>query len=178
VKNALRKAMYSDVAIVYFSCKATQVPATTDKSEEDGLDECIQLYDGLLYDNEIWDILQTARGRVFVMFETSHAGSMFKAGSDGLEKSILVDLYDEMIADEKKVRENGLNLLVWSACMDGEELPERSIGSKFTNAFYFKSDRFYTYRETFDRIQKSLGNKQNIQKTVIGEDFQDLTLFR
>lgn len=169
VKAALRRAIQDELAIVYFSCKAKQIPAT-DASEADGLDECICLYDGNLVDNEIWEILKTAHGRVFVMFETSYAGSMLKATSKEDKASfsaaanagLLDDLIREVEEENAKYADQIPNILCWAACMENETVDERTIGSKFTNAFYFKSDKWYTYGETFDRIQKSLENKQNI----------------
>lgn len=176
VKTALRIAVQDELAIIYFSCFATQVP-TTDPSEPDGFDEAIKLYDGLLLDNDIWDILQTAKGRVFIMFETSHGSSMFRAAKNGpMKESMLVDLMTDI---ENKPANGPLNMVCWAASMEGEELDDRSIGSKFTNAFYFKlHNRDQPYQDVYDSIYKSLSNKQNINKTVIGEDFSNLSIFR
>jgi hypothetical protein len=71
VKSAIQNAINDELAIIYFSCKSTQLE-TDDISEDDGLDECLYLYDGILRDNEIWNIIKQAKGRVFIIFDTSN----------------------------------------------------------------------------------------------------------
>lgn len=182
VKLALTQAMYDDLSIIYFSCKATQIKATADTEEADGFDECLMLYDGLLIDNDIWNILKTAKGRVFIIFDTSNSETMFKANSNTVtNESLLIDLYEEMKTSEDKTNDviANLNMVCWSACLDNETIKEREIGSKLTNTFYFKfSNDYLSYNDVFTKLQKTLDNKQNIKKTVIGKDFSDNSMFR
>ena len=178
VKSAIRQAMYDDLAIIYFSCKATQIE-DTGSEESDGKDECLMLYDGLLKDDDIWNILQYARNRVFIIFDTSNSESLFKANSDKHEVyDLLTDLYDEMMERDKK-NVIPLNMVCWSACCDDESIKERGIGSKLTNTIYFKfSNNYLTYDDVFEKLLKTLDGKQNIKKTVFGEDFSDRSMFR
>jgi hypothetical protein len=169
VKTAIYNAIHDELAIIYFSCKSTQV-VTSDKFEVDGLDECLQLYDGILRDNEIWDIISLAKGRVFIIFDTSNSATMFRTSlNDNADILMNID-----IGNTSK-----LNITCWSACLDNEVLPEKSTGGKLTSQLYFKfSSKEQTYQQVFDKLLKSLSNKQNINKTVIGEDFSNRSMFR
>jgi hypothetical protein len=169
VKTAIYNAIHDELAIIYFSCKSTQV-ASNDPVEIDGLDECLQLYNGILRDNEIWDIISLAKGRVFIIFDTSNSSTMFRNSlNDNADILMNID-----IGNTSK-----LNITCWSACLDNEVLPEKSTGGKLTSQLYFKfSSKEQTYQQVFDKILKSLSNKQNINKTVIGEDFSNRSMFR
>ena len=157
------------MAIIYFSCKSTQLE-TNDISEDDGLDECLYLYDGILRDNEIWNIIKHAKGRVFIIFDTSNSSTMFKSSINN-NVNILMKLDND--------GKTNLNITCWSACLDNEVLPEKSTGGKLTSCLYFKfSTKEQTYQHVFDKISKSLSNKQNINKTIIGEDFSHKSMFR
>lgn len=172
VKSALYNAINDELAIIYFSCKSTQV-ASDETTEKDGLDECLQLYDGILKDNEIWDIISLAKGRVFIIFDTSNSSTMFKTSlTDNIDVLMNMDNFNNSNI-------SNLNITCWSACLDNEILPEKSTGGKLTSYLYFKfSSRAQTYQQVFDKISKSLSNKQNINKTVIGEDFSHNSMFR
>lgn len=170
VKAALTCAMEKELAIVYFSCKAKQF-STDDPTETDGLDEALVLYDGLFLDNEIWSILNTAKGRVFLIFDTSYAASMFKST---LNESPTDSIANGFLPENT----SNVNMVCWAACNEDEVVKERSIGSKMTNTFYFKENPWYSYDMIFNKMQKTLDGKQNIKKIVIGEDFSDRTIFR
>jgi hypothetical protein len=72
-----------------------------------------------------------------------------------------------------------LNITCWSACLDNEVLPEKSTGGKLTSYLYYKfSSREQTYQQIFDKIFNSLSNKQHINKTIIGEDFSNKSMFK
>jgi hypothetical protein len=170
VKNALTSAVNDELAIVYFSCKSTQLKST-DLNENDGLDECLQLYDGVLRDNEIWNIIKCAKGRVFIIFDTSHSSTMFKTSQSNVNNFMLMNI-------DNNINSN-LNITCWSACLDNEVLPEKSTGGKLTSYLYYKfSSKEQTYQQVFDKIFKSLSNKQHINKTIIGEDFSNKSMFR
>jgi hypothetical protein len=170
VKDALYQAINDELAIIYFSCKSTQL-VTDDPNETDGLDECLQLYDGILKDNEIWEIISLAKGRVFIIFDTSNSSTMFRTSLNN--NDFLMNM------DNINTSNSNLNITCWSACLDNEVLPEKSTGGKLTTYLYFKfSSREQTYQRVFDKIFKSLSNKQNINKTIIGEDFSNKSMFR
>ena len=168
VKSALQSAINDELAILYFSCKSLQLEST-DQDEIDDLDECLQLYDGILRDNEIWEIISQAKGRVFIIFDTSNSSSMFK--------SSMANNIQLMNIDNKET--SSLNITCWSACLDNEVLPEKGTGGKLTTYLYYKYyTKELTYQQVFDKILKSLSHKQNINKTVIGEDFSNKSMFR
>lgn len=169
VKTAIYNAIHDELAIIYFSCKSIQL-ASDDPTEIDGLDECLRLYDGILRDNEIWDIISLAKGRVFIIFDTSNSATMFRTSlNDNTDILMNMDI----------VNTSKLNIISWSACLDNEVLPEKSTGGKLTSQLYFKfSSKEQTYQQVFDKILKSLSHKQNINKTIIGEDFSNRSMFR
>jgi hypothetical protein len=169
VKSALRNAINDELAIIYFSCKSTQLE-TNDISEDDGLDECLYLYDGILRDNEIWNIIKQAKGRVFIIFDTSNSSTMFKSSINNNVNTLM------NVDNDGKTN---LNITCWSACLDNEVLPEKSTGGKLTSYLYYKfSSREQTYQQIFDKIFNSLSNKQHINKTIIGEDFSNKSMFK
>lgn len=78
VAKALADAVNTDLAIFYFSGHGTHTKATTDKTEVDGEDEYICCYDTVMSDNEIWSIISKAKGRVVLIFDCCHSGTMYR----------------------------------------------------------------------------------------------------
>ncbi len=89
------------------------------------------LYNGNLADSAFWKLIETAKCRVFCIFACCHAGTMFKASLGDNEQPInfqeVPDFGKSAIEYFNGAEMNGIcaasntpNLLVWSACTDGE----------------------------------------------------------
>lgn len=80
VKYLLNKANPSDSVLIQFSGHGTQLP-DINGDEDDGMDEAICVYDGLVMDDEIWEIMRTYKkpGTALVFVSDScHSGSMVR----------------------------------------------------------------------------------------------------
>ncbi len=127
VKNAVTAAVDDtncDLLIFHFSGHGSG--GTNGKSS-------MVLYDKNLADSAFWKLIEHARCRVLCIFACCHAGTMFKAGaSDDGEDSVphfqeTTDFGKSALAYFNGNESTGIcaasdppNLLVWSACTDGE----------------------------------------------------------
>ena len=89
VSAALKKAVQSDLCILYYSGHGgSDRFSDTGAEEDDGQDEYLCLYDTYMRDNEIWDIISKAKGRVFLMFDCCHSKTMFQTPSFTMRRAV------------------------------------------------------------------------------------------
>ena len=150
--------------------------------EEDGKDEMIFLYDTYLLDDEIWNIISKASGRVFMIFDCCHSQTMFRTAMKKSWLSKLLSFFHfwkkeqkpELAAFEIKPRdERPVDLLCWSGCSDDKTTMGSFSGGLFTNAILRNFSIDLTYDQWWDKLasDKSLAMKEVIQKTcLLGND--------
>lgn len=167
VKDALEEAVDKEdgLIVLYYSGHGSNAKFqdTDEGEEEDGKDEFLCLYDGYLRDNELWNILSKARGRVFEMFDCCHSRTMFRVPLLG------------------SCSENSCpNMLVWSGCPDDKVSYGYSSGGKFTNTFLGNLDPKLSYADIWKRISsdKVLRTYEEVQKTVIGNFDESCQIFK
>lgn len=212
VKNAVTAAVDDtncDLLIFHFSGHGSG--GTNGKSS-------MVLYDKNLADSAFWKLIEHARCRVLCIFACCHAGTMFKAGaSDDGEDS--VPHFQETTDFGKSALEyfNGNesagicaasdtpNLLVWSACTDGEvswmystsEVQNRTDGitrtghsmiNHIVNGFdadktykeiwnLVPSEEKYTNADGSDYIYKGKPVYVHPQLSELGQSFQSFKVF-
>ena len=89
VSAALKKAVQSDLCILYYSGHGgSDRFADTGAEEDDWQDEYLCLYDTYMRDNEIWDVISKAKGRVFLMFDCCHSKTMFQTPSFTMRRAV------------------------------------------------------------------------------------------
>ena len=107
VSNALLNAVKSnDLTIFFYSGHGGSDPIGDTSGEPDGRNEYLCLYNGYMLDNEIWNIVNQAKGRVFMIFDCCHSETMFRSPGITFEHKTI------------ELRSNRVNLLVWSGCPD------------------------------------------------------------
>lgn len=152
VMYEMRNVCDSDLAIIIFNCHGGQRPGK--QNESDGKDEFLGLYDQPLIDNEIWNIVLGAKGRVFFIFDSCHSESMFRN-------------IDNMILNERSANPD---LLAWSSCSDDTV----SYGNPTTGGFLIrtiaKKIRWYkTYVGLWKELSKSkqIAKYEKIKQTIL-----------
>lgn len=155
VSVALSKGASKDLLIVYYSGHGGQA-GRGDSSEADGKDEYLCLYDGALYDNDIWKVVNMAK-RTFLIFDCCHSETMYRA--------------IEARTAQVRAAGEGPTMLCWSGCPDNTYSYGDVDGGKFTNAFMKAFDRRMTYGQVWTRLSNDAGLKsyQTPRKTQIGK---------
>ena len=149
--------------IFFFSGHGGQIKAH-DKSETDGKDETLCLWDGELVDNQIWQVLQSARCRVFMATDCCNAGTNY------------------MVAGPFRVLSmsrgsKGPRLLHWGGCGDGAYSYGDDAGGVMTRAMLKLAGKGLSYRKAFDRVCAACRGSQEPAASCIGFD-QDVELFK
>ena len=189
-KSAVEKAIQKPLAIIFYSghggSDKTHVLGSG-SNEEDGIDEFLCLYDKPLLDDEIWEIISKSTGKVFLVFDCCHSGTMFKSiifGEDSEQTEIgkfhPID-FSKFFKENLKEKEqqpsqstDGFSMLCWSACADNTVARGSSFGGIFTNAI----EKLFGVGDTYESLgnklssNKSLNDIEKIQITEIGESFK------
>lgn len=151
VKSAMEKAMQNDLAIIYYSGHGgSQHFANTGPEEADGKDEFLCLYDNPMIDNEIWQLLKQAKGRVFLIFDCCHSSTMFRVPNPFAKKEKKEREFEpgrtEFVTDEK------IRAVQWAGCHETTVSWGSSAGGMFTNALRKYYKQYLTYDELWDKI--------------------------
>lgn len=165
VKKYISNAVKSELAIIFYSGHGgSQRFSDTGVDEVDGKDEFLCLYDGMLRDNEIWDIISTSKGRVFLIFDCCHSETMFR--SAGMSMSMLSDMVLPL--------DNNINMLCWSGCADNTYSYGSIKGGELTNAIrkHYKDGMSYYELWNKVRLDSNLQKSQIVKKTQIGVGFE------
>lgn len=163
VRNELQNVCESNLAIIFYSGHGGQKKGS--QNETDGKDEFLGLYDGPIMDNEIWNIVSQAKGRVFMIFDCCHSETMFRGIPDLLPR-----------------RNEPLDLLCWASCGEGEvgySIPTR--GGLFTTAILKNIKAGNTYDQAWKQIIKNkMLAKYETSRAIIlkaHSDFDDTKIF-
>lgn len=172
VVNALTEGVKHDLCIFFYSGHGGSVKTYTDKAEVDGHDEYLCLYDRELLDNDIWNIIKNAKGRVFLMFDCCHSGTMFRAPITFIRQRM-------KLSATSKISDN-ISMICFSGCPDNTYSYGGSDGGEFTNAILRHFDANKSYDELWKAIEsdKVLMKYEQVQRTLMGKSFGQLKIFR
>lgn len=185
-----------DSVVVQYSGHGTQVPDTSG-DEADGFDEAICLYNGLLYDDEIWSLMKLKKPGVRLVFisDSCHSGSVvraFQPASIGKPKFVpyqriakLVRPRDVRPAVEAfEADKSPWPCLLMSGCQDNEYSYDANFGGKANGAFsrfaldaLQRMDANATYQQWYDAIRKGLPSMQYPQTPNILGSYKNVKIF-
>ena len=176
VVAALTEAVQNkNLAVFYFSGHGTHTTATTDKTETDGQDEYVCCYDTVLSDNEIWSIISKAKGRVHLIFECCHSGTMYRASSRPIS-------FQKQIRSSRATSKvsGPISMICWAAAPDDKYGWGTSSGGFMTAALKknFKKTRKYDEVWTKMEADKTTKKYEVIQQTKMGRDFGTSLIFQ
>lgn len=182
-KKAVEKAVKKPLAIIFYSGHGGSDKnhvLGNGSNEDDGIDEFLCLYDKPLVDDEIWKIISKSEGRVFLIFDCCHSGTMFRTASVSLDEKYTPDFESFNNIDLNKfatARDVDLiapSILCWSACADDTVARGTSRGGIFTNAMKQLFSPGETYKSLWTKLanNKSLNNLEVVQISEIGQSFQ------
>ena len=170
--SAMSQAVQNDLAIIYYSGHGgSQHFSDTGSEEVDGKDEFLCMDDGLIRDNEIWNIICQAKGRVFLVFDCCHSETMFR--SAGFTMDVISDAVLPLNAD------GPVGMICWSGCADNTYSYGSSTGGELTNCIRRHLRKDSTYASLWDAISKDAILKQHeiVKKHIIGISFEDKRIF-
>lgn len=179
VKAAFKNAVKNKIAIFYYSGHgANQKFSTTGPEEADGKDDFLCLYDTYMLDNEIWEILKSANGRVFLIFDCCHSSDMFRIEvpfSVSNEKSTRETASGKTLY----VESDEVNAIQWAGCHESTVSWGSSTGGMFTNAFLKYYNSTLSYNELWNKIanDKTLLASEIPYQVIIGKSFIDNKIF-
>lgn len=178
--QATREAVVKKIAegvqfplfILYYSGHGGSAPAYLDTEETDGKDEYLCLYDRPLLDDDIWKLISKSKGRVFLMFDCCHSGSMFKSP---MNFSSQIQFFTAT-TDAK----GPITMLCWAGCPDDTYSYGSESGGELTNTLlkYFKANMTYDQLWTKIENDKTLKTFETVQRTRMGTDFGGQRVFR
>ena len=131
--------------------------SSTAKDETDGRDEFLCLYDGALIDNELWEMFGWCKGRIFVVFDCCHSGTMYRLPTEqeeGVEEEDRLPLDVPFFAKFENVRDVARRILVVSGC--GEETVswgDSKNGGVLTSSMKRVFNKCLTYREWWNKFK-------------------------
>ena len=156
VIEEMQKVCNSDLAVIFYSGHGGHQKS---KSEPDGYDEYIVLYDKPLFDNEIWPIVSKAQGRVLTIFDCCYAGTMFRNSCQSYP-----------VPFSFKNSDDSVDLMCWSACAENTVSYGTNVsGGFFTSALVKAIKATSTYEDVWKTITKNstLSARQTAQRTIL-----------
>ena len=172
VVNALSKGVNAPLLIFYYSGHGGSAVSYMDNTEADGMDEYLCCFDGPLMDNDIWKIISKSKGRVFLIFDCCHSGTMWKQPMKLGGKSPLLSATTHA--------SGSLNMLCWSGCPDSDYSYGDDRGGELTKAILRHLKKAKTYNQLWNLIEadKDLQEFEKVQRTIMGADFGDQKVFQ
>ena len=171
VVEAMKEGVKHELFILFYSGHGGSTYASNDKTETDGKDEFMCLYDQGLLDNDIWNIIKESKGRVFLMFDCCHSATMYRTPLTFVRQMKLSASYNVS---------GPINMICWSGCPDSTYSYGSSSGGQFTNTLrkYFNKDM--TYDQLWNKIESNSTLKQYeiVQRTIMGKNFGSNKIFR
>lgn len=172
--------------------------------EPDGaerMDEYLCLYDTYMKDDEIWDIISTCKGRVFLYFDACHSATMYRSvasdklvlsegeaialSADNLVRSSGFSFRPENLVTASALSADGdshsLRMLCWSGCQELEYSYGASNGGVMTRALMRNFGPGILYGDLWARIVKDVKfdqPNQNPAQTIIGSGFAYAEAFK
>lgn len=138
VQTALARGASKDFLIIYYSGHGGQA-GHGDPSEVDKKDEYLCLWDGPMYDNELWAVIQSAK-RTMLIIDACHSETMYRSLS--------------LKASAARIAGSKGEFLCWSGCPDNTFSYGDASGGKFTNALRRNYASYYTYDQVWEGISK------------------------
>lgn len=180
IVDALKEAVKSELCIFYYSGHGGSERfsgTNASKGEEPtGKDQYLCLYDTYLLDDEIWNIVSKASGRVMLIFDCCHSETMFRSVS-GLDIDVESEPFTMQMLDEIVLpQDSELKMLVWSGCPDSDYSYGDSKGGVLTVGIQNAFLESRKYSEVWKRAAEHAAS-QHPKKTVIG-DWPDIRVFR
>lgn len=166
LKDGIAQTDDSGLFIFFYSGHGGQVKSS-DKSEIDGKDETLCLYDGELVDNTIWSILQTAKCRVFMVTDCCNSGTNYRS---------IVPLRRFVLARTAE-SPRGMKLLHWGGCDDGKYSYGDAQGGVMTNAILKILGKHLSYKDAFRKVSSASYQFQVPTRANIGFD-EDVEMFK
>ena len=161
VVAALNKASQSDLMIFYYSGHGG-----SDRIG-DVKDEYLCLYNTYMLDNDIWKVVEGAKGRVVLIFDCCHSETMFR--DPGVDFSEIKDKIERSRAD--------VRMICWSGCPDDSYSYGGADGGVLTNAIRDSYKRGRTYAEVWKYASRKAAS-QSPRKTVLGKSFEKNLIFQ
>ena len=168
----MRDVLQKDLAIIFYSGHGgdQKQSAATKLSypEPSGKDQFLCLYDKQLLDDEIWSLLCQAKGRVVLICDCCHSGTMFRAPMSFSNGKVL------------KARGAEPRLFYLGGCIDQSYSYGDSSGGLMTNAFLKHFKESMTYEDMWKALHndKALNAQEQIQNAAFGESFRHFLIFR
>lgn len=171
VLKELQNVCDSDLAIIFYAGHGDSRKVKSNAPEEaDGKDEMIFLADKYLLDDEIWNVVSKAKGRVFMIFDCCHSETMFRVAPPPQSKNLLFAASSSMP-----------DLLCWSGCADNKTSLGSLNGGLFTNTILANAKMKLTYEENWKKISGDTGlaSKEIVKQTMLKTDsgFKNRMLF-
>lgn len=178
--KAVSDAVTKPLAIIYYSGHGgsdTKHSLGGDyKSEADGINEYLCLYDKPLLDDKVWELISKSKGRVVCIWDCCHSATMFRtAPIDGKTEEFELDGFAFENSELKSNKNDSFSLFSMSGCPDSDYSYGSSTGGVFTNAIKRRFEYGDSYATLWDNLvrDKTLKNSEIIQKFEIGKSFKD-----
>lgn len=150
VTAALKEVVKNDLAIIYYSGHGGNAKfSKVSLNEVDGKDEFLCLYDTYLLDNEIWNIIKNAKGRVFIIFDCCHSSDMFAAPSTMMlqAKNTPKDIPGKTLTVNAD-----LDMIQWAGCHESTVSYGSSFGGMLTNCIKRHYKPELSYSELWEKV--------------------------
>ena len=169
VINAFREAAKKDLCIFFYSGHGGSDRIGDVSDEPDKKNEYLCLYNTYMLDNEIWEIVKGAKGRVVLIFDCCHSETMFR--DPGVDMAEIAEM-----AERERSADN-VRMLCWSGCPDSSYSYGGNDGGILTNAIRDSYNKGKSYRNVWARARTSAAS-QHPRKTVIGKSFESEKVFQ
>ena len=172
VTAALELGVQSELCIFFYSGHGGSAAGSSDPTEIDGHDEFICLFDGGMMDDDIWDIVSQAKGRVVLIFDCCHSQTMYRG-------PVTFNRPRRKLKATSKLPGN-VQILCWSGCPDSTYSYGSNDGGYFTNTLLEHYLQSRSYDSLWDKIESdsSLKKYEKVQRTIIGSDFGKKKVFQ
>jgi len=158
VTSEMLKVCNSDLAIIMYAGHGGQERAKYCADEPDGKNELIYLYDSPMFDNEIWNIVSGAKGRVLLVFDCCHSETMYR-GYAGKVFNFF----------ETRGNSGGVDLMCWSACPDDKVAYATVVGGFMTSCIVRNIGPWSTYDKVWDKVanDKNLASHEPVRRAIL-----------
>lgn len=129
-----------DVLLIHYSGHGTQV---YDRSgdEEDGYDEALYLYDGVVIDDDIGKSLKSIPdgATVVLMFDSCFSGTITRLAGNKKSKIKFVQTEGLLLRKKKRIRipKEDMKWVVFSGCEEDQTSADAYIGGSYNGAFTY-----------------------------------------
>lgn len=152
IRSKLSKLTAGDVLLIHYSGHGTQV-YDRDNDEQDGYDEALYLYDGVVVDDDINELLQGAPEgvNVVVLFDSCFSGSATKSVSKDYRQIKFVKTCDAPAKVRTRISKSitDLGWVYISGCGENEYSYDAFINGQYNGAFTFYAVKELTPELTY-----------------------------